>query len=156
MRSPSEMGVFVFLLIWMVFAFGVSTAQFKILGLLDPTMGSDLIDSASPLVKIESFEENHSDMATSIGNNGQARGLSDEQLDKTTIVALENATLSRIDSANIIKVRIMEDESSRRRLDVNEPAIIDNAIGINNGLEADDILQTNSAPLLKPSKLFKN
>lgn len=143
------MGVFICVFVWMVFVFGESTAQFKVLGLLDPTMGSDLIDSTSPLVKIQSFEENHGDATASLVHSSQARGFSDEQMDKTA--TLENATSTRNDS-NIIKVRIMEDESTNQRTNINEPTIIDNAIGINNGLETDDILQSNLGPLTKPSK----
>lgn len=159
MHGSTEMGVLKCMFVWMVLAIGATTAQFKILGLLDPSMGMDLIDSASPLVKIRSFEVNQTDISESlvhsINNNGQARGFSIEQLDNNADSTLENKTTSTpSDNSNIIKVRIMEDESTHRRTNVDEPssAIIDNAIGINNGLEADKISQLKSAPLNKPSK----
>lgn len=159
MRSASETGVFASVFVWMVFALGEATAQFKILGLLDPNMGSDLIDSASPLVKISSFEDNHSSddgagAAAALISSGQARGFSVEKLDTSTEHVVQNATTERGDIANIIKVRIMEDHSSHRKLlDVHEPAILENAFSINNGLEVDDVLQLNpSMPLVKPSK----
>lgn len=151
MRTASEIGVFKLLFVWLVFVIGVATAQFKIIGVLDPTMDSDLIDTVSPLVKISSFEENQSELKQT---PVQGRGLNSDQMD--TLDDSENKTNSQMINANVITVRIMEDDSLHLRMDANnEPAIINNAIGINNGLEADDqLLQSNSAPLARPSTDF--
>lgn len=143
MRATSETAL-VSTFVWMVFAFGVSTAQFKILGLLEPEAGSDSLASAGPLVKISSFDENSGADNSAMVSSGQARGFSVEQLDKAAEKSLKKSDIESVKNVNVIKVRIIDELSSKQLEAAHDPAVLDNAITINTGLEADSAIYDTS------------